>query len=113
MLLFDQTVYAVERHATVIPDNTPPAICIRKPGDNASVPRFFHFVGIGVEYTVVVGFAVFEDLVHLGVGFFIVSLQGVFNHTVPAEGHDCAFERFIGLEPDNRFQLPVDITGLR
>jgi hypothetical protein len=52
-----------------------------------------------------------EGFDYIRIGFVAVRLQGVEDHAEAAVGHDCAFERRIGLQPDNYFVLAIDIAG--
>ena len=72
----------------------------------------FHLVGVDVEDAVVVGLAVAEHMFDRRIHLPPVGFEFGMDEPDAAERHDRAFERFIGLEPDDGFELPVDVPGL-
>ena len=71
-----------------------------------------HLVGVDVEHAVVVGLAVFEHICDLRIHLPAVGVQLGIDQPDAAEGHDRAFQRGVGLEPDDLLKLPVDIARL-
>ena len=74
LLVLNEKIHAVKRHPPVVANDASPAISVRQAGDDAVVPGPLHFVGVNVEYAIVVGFAVFEHLGNLGIHFAAVGL---------------------------------------
>ena len=111
-LFLDQLIHAVERNPAVVADDSPTAISVRKPGQDADLSRGKHLVGVDAENALVVGGAVgklFEDaLRHL----IAVFLTGLLRHPHAAERVDPALKRAAGLEADDQFIFLVEIAGL-
>ena len=112
LLFGDQPVHAVERHPAVVADDAAAAVGVRQAGHDAGVAGRFHLVGVDVEHAVVVGLAVFEHICDLRIHLPAVGVQLGVDQPDAAEGHDRAFQRGVGLEPDDLLKLPVDIARL-
>ena len=112
LLRFDQEIDAVERHAAVVADDPAAPVVVRQPGDDAGVAHLLHLVGVDVEHAVVVGLAVFENMFDGRVHLPPVSFELGVDEPEAAERHDRPLQRSIGLKPDDRLKLPVDVAGL-
>ena len=55
-------------------------------------------------------FTIGEDLLHFGVHLAIIRFQRAAHHADAAKGDDGAFQRRIGLQTDDLFQIAVDIA---
>ena len=110
---FKQTRGAVKSDATVIADDPPTTVCVRKAGDDAG-PSAAHDLGrVGVEDTVIVRLAIFrERFVDPRVGLEAGRLQARLDHAQPAIRENGALERLIGLQPDDHLVVTIDIPSL-
>jgi len=58
------------------------------------------------------GYPVFgEDFFDLGIQLLTLLTAGIVSHSDPAKGINCPFKGFIGLQPHNNLQIPINITG--
>jgi hypothetical protein len=110
---FKQSVDAVKRHAPIVTDDPAAAVSVRQAGDDSRLPTSHDFWRVGVEHAIVMRLAIFgESLMNIRVGFKAGRLETGLDHTQPAERKNGAFERLVGLQPDNHLILFVDIAGL-
>ena len=111
LLGLNQKISAVQSHPAIVTDNTAAAVSIRQAGDDVAVTGLLDVGGIDVKHTVVVGLAILEDLLHLGVHLAAVGFQRLSHHTDAAKGHNGALQGSIGLQTNDDFLVFVDITG--
>ena len=71
-----------------------------------------HFVGVDVKHAVVVRLAILEDVVDDRIHLSAVGFELGVDQTDTAERHDCAFERSIGLQTNDLFEILVDVSGV-
>ena len=69
-------------------------------------------MSIGVKYAVVVRLAILEDVVDDRIHLSAVGFELGVDQTDTAERHDCAFERSIGLQTNDLFEILVDVSGV-
>ena len=65
LLVGDQEIDAIERQAAVVADDAAASVGIGQAGDDAVVAGELHLIAIGIEHAVVVGLAVFEDILDI------------------------------------------------
>ena len=106
-----QVVNTVEGDAAVVADDAATAVSIRQTGQYAGFATAADVRGIDVKYALVVGFAVFgEGFGDLLVQRGFVDAAGIHDHLDAAVGHDGAFQRLIGLQADDDFEVFVDVA---
>ena len=114
LLLFalDQPVDAVEGHPPVVADDPAAAVCVGQPGQHVRAAAFADISRIRVEHRVVVRLAILrEGLDDVGIGFVAVGLQRAGDQPEAAIRHDGAFERGVGLQPNDDLVVFVDVAG--
>ena len=111
IVLLDEPVRAVERHAAVIADNAPPAVSIGQTGDDAGVAHLAHILAVDAENAVVVRRSVFKFILDLFGKFVSVRLARRARHADAAEGIDAPDERRARLAADDQFQIYDHIPG--
>ena len=115
LLLGDEEVDAVERHAAVVAHDAATAVGVGQAGDHVAVAGGAHLGGVGVKDGLVVGLVVLvEDLVVLGVDLVAVALCRLLGHLDAAVGHEGALQGLVGLEADDLLEVlefGVDVAG--
>ena len=112
LLVLDQPVHAVERHAPVVADDPAAAVGVRQARQHVRTPALADVGGVGVEHAFVVRLPILgERLDDVRIRLVAVRLQRVQHHAEPAVRHDGALQRRLGLEPDDDFVVPVDVAG--
>ena len=115
LLLGDEEVDAVERHAAVVAHDAAAAVGVGQAGDHVAVAGSAHLGGVGVKDGLVVGLAVLvEDLVILGVDLVAVALGRLLGHLDAAVGHEGALQGLVGLETNDLLEileLGVNVAG--
>ena len=70
------------------------------------VAYYFHFIGICIEHTVVVGLAIFrEDFVKLFRWLIAISGACLLCHLDATVGHEGTFQRLVGLQTYYLFEV--------
>ena len=112
LLLLDEEVDAVERHAAVVTDDAATAVGVGQTGDDVARARRADARGVDVEDGVVVGLAVAgEDLLDLGVDLLARLLDGGLHHAPAAVGHHGATQRGIRLQTNDDVIVLADVAG--
>ena len=110
-LFRNQAVDTVQRNAPVVTDDASAAVCVRKTGDNTGMPcRTDGFI-VDTEHTVVVRRTECKFLFDLIGQLISVCLARFPRHIDAAEWVDGTLERHIGLQTDDNFIFPIQITG--
>ena len=112
LLLLDQAVDTVERHAAIVADNAPAAVGIRQPGEHVGRTQRAHLLGVGAEDAVVVRGAIGELGLELLAQMIAVGLGGLLGHPHPAKGIDRPLQRRVRLQADNQLVLLIQVAGL-
>ena len=112
LFLREQEIHAVQRHAAVIADDASASVGIRKTGDDTRVTGTLHLVSIDFKHAVVVRLAVFKDMFDRRIHLSAVGFEFGVDETDPAERHDRALERGVGLQTDDLFEILIDITSI-
>ena len=108
-----EAIGAVKRHAAVVADDAASAIGVRKAGDDAGPAAIHDLRRVGVEYAVIVRFAVLgEGLMDLGIGLEPRGFQARFHHAQAAVWKDRPLERLVRLQADDDFVVAIDVSGL-
>ena len=113
LLLFvlDQSVHPVEGDAPVVADDAAAAVRVRQASQHVRTPAFADVRGVGVEHAVVVSSPVLGERFHdVRVRLVAVRFQRGQHHPEPPVGHDGALQRRLGLEPDDDFEVAVDVA---
>ena len=107
-----QRINAVKCYAAVVADDAAAAISIGQAGEHAGLATAADIGGVNVKHALVMGFAVFgEGFLHFGIQRAFVDFAGIHHHFQAAVRHNGAFERLIGLQADDGFQIFIDIAG--
>ena len=112
-LFLDQIVDAVERRSSVVTDDSAAAVSIRKSCDEAEVSDLTHFVGICLEYAVIVGREVVEHIVDLRRQGFAVFLDLFSDHLDTAKRADTSLERLVCLQSDDDILAGNDVARIK
>ena len=111
LLLGDEVVGAVERHATVVADDAAAAVGIGESRDDVRVTAGAHLGGVDVEDARVVGLAVLGvELDDLRVDLVAVVRAGLHRHADAAVDVERALEGLVGLESDDPLEGLVDVS---
>ena len=115
LLVADEEVQAVERHAAVVADDAAAAVAVGQAGDDVRAAAGAHLGLVDVEDALVVGLALGGVDVHdLGVDLVAVLLGRLAGDADAAVHVQGALERAVGLQADDRLQLGVvgvDVAG--
>ena len=106
LLLLDQEIHAVKRHAAVVAHDASAAVGIRQTGEDVVVSHGLHLLRVGIKHAVVVRFVILrEDLVQLLRRLVAIRRAGLFGHLDTAVRHECALERLVGLQTHDALQI--------
>ena len=115
LLCVDKVVKSVERYSAVVADDTSSAVGVGQTCDDVAVTRALHLGGVGVKYSLIVGFMVIgKDFYQVLIDCVAVGGSRLNRHLDAAVGHERALEGLVGLKSDDLFQILhalVDITG--
>ena len=110
LLLLDQPVHAIERHAAVVADDAAAAVGIGQAGEHVGGAQRAHVLGVRAEDAVVVRGAVGELRLQLLAEAIAIGLRGLDGHAHAAEGVDGALQRRIRLQPHDQLVFLVQVT---
>ncbi len=115
LLLVDEEVNAVERHAAIVAHDASAAVGVGQTSEDVVVAHQFHLLGVSVEHALVVRLMIFgEDFVEFGVGSIAISGAGLLCHLDAAVGHEGALQWLVGLQTHHLLQVLqflLDISG--
>ena len=111
--LVNQEVYTIQRHATIVADDTSTSIRIRKTCKDMVVSDELHLIRISIEYAVIVRLAILRKyFVKLCRRFIAISCASLFRHLNTAIGHKGALQRLIRLQTDNLLLLLSSLSDI-
>ena len=110
-LALDEPRDAIQSDTPIVADDAAAPVSVGEPRQDVRTATLSDVVSVGVEYGIIVRFAIFrEGFDDARVWFIAVNSKSVHNHAQPAIRHDCALQRRIGLQAHDDFVLAVDIA---
>src|SRR5699024_2003340 len=111
LLVFDQSVYTIQRNSSVVADDTSASVCIRKPCDDMAGTACAHFRSISIKHTVVMCFSVFcEEFHDCRIHMISVFFTCFHCHTDTSVRLQGTLKRLVRLEPYDFFLSFVKIS---
>ena len=111
LFALDQVVGAVQGNAAVVTDDAAAAVGVGQTGEQTGVAGGAHPLGVGVEYALIVGLAVFAEVtLDLGIQLIAVGVQALLGHADAAVQVDHPLEGGIGLQADDDLVFLINVA---
>ena len=112
-LLLDQEIDTVERHSSVVADDTTTAVGIWKTSENLVMTSLHHLRCVRIENALVVGLVVLgEDLVKLRIRCVTIGGAGLLCHLDTTVWHECSLQRLISLKTYDLLEILLCLVDI-
>ena len=111
--LVNQEINTIQRHATIVTDDTPTPIRIRKTCKDMVVSDELHLIRIRIEYAVIVRLAILREyFVKFCRRLIAIGCASLFRHLNTTIRHKSALQRLIRLQTDNLLLLLSSLSDI-